>query len=134
MFKSKSNPEKEEQKACEDATGCVQRGGILYYNTKAEKITIDQANWLLDNAETIEVPAAGAGSYRQVFVGLGFEDVKTIDTTSSAGDWTLGVKSTDGWLAVSQENRYPYYGYRYSFSDLECCETFERLCEIVENI
>jgi len=123
-----------EKTMCEDATGCTQKGCIVYYDDKGNKLSKNRAIELLNDGETIEVPSAGVGNYREIFTDLGFEEVKVIDWTSSAGDWGFGVKNNHGWFVASQENRYPYHGFRYSINYMTiCCETFEKLCKMVEN-
>jgi len=117
----------------EQTTGCVQQGKIVYYQEGGKKVTPKQAAELLQNNELVEVPSAGAGNFREIFEDLGFDKVEVIDWTSSAGDWTFGVKNDDGWVVATQENRYPYHGFRYNISDLFLpCETFEQLCEEIE--
>jgi len=124
-----------EKKMSEQATGCVQQGKIVYFKEGGEKITLKQAAELLQNNEVVEVPSAGAGSFREIFTDLGFDEVEVICWSSSAGDWTFGVKNDVGWFVAIQENRYPYHGFKYSVSDLVLpCETFEQLCEEMEYI
>lgn len=124
-----------EQKMCEEATGCNQQGKLVYYNEEGEKITLKQASELLQTNQLIEIPAAGSGNYREVFTSLGFEEVEVIDWTSSAGDWTFGVKNENGWYMAVQENRYPYHGFKYMISDIIGeLETFEELCKEIEYI
>ena len=124
-----------EKQMCEEATGCVQQGKITYYKEGGEKITPKQAVYLLKNNKLIEVPSAGAGSYKEIFTSLGFEEVKVIDWTSSAGDWAFGVKNDIGWFLAFQENRYPYHGFKYSINTLILpCLTFEDLCNVMEEI
>jgi hypothetical protein len=123
-----------EKLACESATGCVQNGVIVYYDKDKNIISKKRASEILQDGENVvEVPAAGAGSYRDIFLNCGYEEIRVIDWTSSAGDWTFGVKNTDGWFVAWQENRYPYQGFRYGVSTASGnCDTFEQLCEMVE--
>jgi len=122
-----------EKQMSEQATGCFQHGSLVYYDETGTKITPKQAEDLLKTNQQIEVPSAGAGSYKEIFTSLGFEEIEIIDSTSSAGDWTLGVKNCYGWFVAVQENRYPYHGFKYSISDLIVCfGTFEDLCKEVE--
>ena len=124
-----------EKKMSEQATGCKQQGEIVYFKEGGEKVTPKQAAELFQENELIEVSSAGAGSFREIFEDLGFDEVEVINWTSSAGDWTFGVKNDVGWFVATQENRYPYYGFRYAISDLiPPCETFEQLCEEIEYI
>lgn len=117
----------------EGATGTIQQGDLQFYNDSGEKISEKKASKLFLDGEVVEVASAGAGSYGEVLELLGAEDVKVIDWTSSAGDWTFGVLVEGFWLVASQENRYPYHGFRYSMSrDIEG-RTFEELCEIIQN-
>ena len=118
-----------EKQMCEMATGCVQKGQLVYYKEGGEKLTPKQAMKLFFDRESVEAPAAGAGSYQEVFNDLGFYDVKIIDWTSSAGDWCFGIRTASGWYAAYQENRYPYFGFKYGIiTDILPCETFEELC------
>ena len=122
-----------EQRMCEDATGCVQTGKMVYYDEDGNKVTQEQAAELLKNSKLVEIPSAGAGNYSGIFTSLGFEEVEVIDWTSSAGDWTFGVKNEDGWFMAFQENRYPYYGFKYSVSQgYGGFATFEDLCKEIE--
>ena len=122
-----------EKHICEQATGCEQKGALVLYDEEGDKITLEQAAALIRDNQIIEIPAAGAGSFKEIFTALGFEDVEVIDWTSSAGDWSFGVKNEYAWFAAWQENRYPYHGFRYSISsDVMPCETFEQLCEEIE--
>lgn len=123
------------QTMCEQATGCYQQNELVYYNDSGEIVLTEQATILLRDNQPIEIPAAGAGNFEEVFTSLGFSEVKVIDWTSSAGDWTFGVKNEDGWFIGTQEHRYPLQGYRYMISDIIlCCDTFEQLCENMEYI
>jgi len=103
-----------EKQMCEDATGCKQSNGIgKFYNNKGNEITIKEACQLFRQGETVEVPNAGAGSFREVLSLLGYKKVDVYDWTSSAGDWTFIIKGH----YVSQENRYPYNGFRYGLAE-----------------
>ena len=122
-----------EKMMCEQATGCSQKGKLVFYDEGGDKISLAEAKDLIQSNQPVEVPGAGAGSFREVFTSLGFEEVETIDTTSSAGDWTIGVKNEYVWFVAWQENRYPYHGFRYCVSDYVMpCSTFEELCKEVE--
>ena len=124
-----------EKKMCEQATGCGQQGGLVFYAEGGEKITLEKAKEIIRENELIEIPAAGAGNFREVFSALGFEEVEVYDWTSSAGDWSFGVKNEYVWFAAWQENRYPYNGFRYCISsDVMPCNTFEELVEEIESV
>lgn len=48
--------------------------------------------------KTIEIPSASASLYEQIFkTVLGYEEIKVIDWTSSAGDWTFGIMESGYW-------------------------------------
>lgn len=122
-----------EKMMSEEATGCYQQGEIVFYNEGGDKITNEEATKLFENNEIVEVPNAGAGSFREIISLLGFSELEVIDWTSSAGDWAFGVKNEIGWFVVWQENRYPYYGFKYCLSDyIPACSTFEELCNEME--
>jgi len=123
----------QKRNVAEQATGCVEKGKIVYYDGKGNKLDTKQAKDEFLNGNLVEVPAAGAGSYSQVLSDFGFDEVKTIETCSSAGDWTLAVHNENGWFIVCQENRYPYYGFKYSLSTEQGgFETFQDLCDYME--
>lgn len=124
-----------EQRMCEEATGCVQAGRLVYYGEGGTEFSEYDAAKAFQNYELIEVPEAGAGSYREIFTAFGFDDVEVNDWTSSAGDWSFGVRIGDKWYMASQENRHPRHGFKYLLSDMvlpcECVEElFERAGEI----
>ena len=126
---AKTQQKGKQQKVAEQATGCSQSGSIIYYDKEGNKITIKRAIELLNYGETVEVPSAGSGNYEQIFTQLGFEEVKVIDWSSSAGDWCFGVKDQDGWYPAFQENRYPYHGFKYSIGNTSYYDTFRELEE-----
>lgn len=121
----------------EQATGVVQRGklGQFYLvsaNDDPPPLTDEEARAHLEGAEFIAVPNAGAGSYREFFARMGFKDIKTIDHTSSAGDWCFGVQRQDGvWTLAFQENRYPRHGFNYSLQPQYQAGSFEVLVNSV---
>ena len=122
-----------EKESCEQSTGCGQHGELVFFAEGGEKITLEKAKELIRENEIIEIPAAGAGNFREVFFALGFEEVKVHDWTNSAGDWSFGVKNEYVWFLAWQENRYPYHGFRYCISnEVMPCNTFEDLCEEIE--
>lgn len=100
---------------CEQATG-IHQIGIIRFCNKDNALTDRQAKKDLFSDKEVVVTGSGAGSYDEVFKRLGFSAVKVVDWGSSAGDWTFGVKDKTGWRLAFQENRYPYYGFRYSIS------------------
>ena len=79
----------------------------------------------------IAVPNAGAGSYYQFFEELGFTGAESIETCSSAGDWTLAVKDGEegDWYLAHQSNRYPHHGFIYSVDFEHGFPTVEALRE-----
>ncbi len=104
--------------------GTVRPGG--------EKIeTKEGAYDLLRDGRGVAVPGAGAGSYYQFFEELGFAEVQSVETCSSAGDWTLAVKDgEDGdWYLAYQSQRYPYHGFNYSVDFSHGFSTVEALCD-----
>ncbi len=112
----------------EQATGCYQKGKLRFMDVNGE-ISVNRAKLRLLRNDEVSVPSAGAGSYDEVFKALGFLEVKTIETCSSAGDWTLAVRDKFGWRLAWQENRYPYNGFRYGI-DLQVYG-FERIEDLI---
>jgi hypothetical protein len=103
------------QKMAEEATGIVQSGKLVLYDDRDECIIdAETATKIVREGHTVSVPSAGAGNWLEVFGMLGFKKAHSFNTCSSAGDWSFGIKDDDGWRAAWQENRYPYYGFRYS--------------------
>jgi hypothetical protein len=115
----------------ESATGCVENNSGLgkYFETATKELTPDEAMDCMLDGKVVSVPNAGAGSYKDFFLSVGFNEVKTIDTTSSAGDWSFGVFDGIKWILAFQTNRYPYHGFDYSYSWEMCADTFEELCD-----
>lgn len=106
-----------EREMCESATGIRQYGNIgKFYDDKGNEISRTEARVLFKEGKIIEVPNAGAGSFREVFNKLGYKKVDVYEWGSSAGDWTFIL---NGKYAC-QENRYPYHGFRYGL-----CEIYE---------
>lgn len=104
-----------EKEMCEDATGCRQQNGIgKFYNNKGNEITIKEARQLFRQGETVEVPNAGAGSFREILKCLGYKKVDVYEWGSSAGDWTFKIREHYAY----QENRYPYHGFRYGLAEM----------------
>ncbi len=104
-----------EKEICESATG-IRQGKTLgtFYDNNGNKITIKEARQLFRQGEIVEVPNAGAGSFREVLKHLGYKKVDVYDWCSSAGDWTFRIRG----YYVCQENRYPYFGFRYSLCEI----------------
>lgn len=123
-----------EQYAAEQATGCRQRGALVFYNDDGHEVTIEQAADLFWEHEPVIVPAAGAGSYRPILMDFGCEDIEVLDWTSSAGDWVFAIKDGDTWRVVFQANRYPHCGFRYRLSDTYFAQSFEGLCDLMNSL
>ncbi len=105
-----------ERVVAEQATGIVQRMAGLgtFYAEGGVQLSLEQARADLLVGKPVEVPNAGAGSYRSFFHTLGFRDSKTLETTASSGDWTIAVQDKDcRWYPATQVNRYPYHGFTY---------------------
>jgi len=105
-----------ERYAAEQATGCQQTADDLgqFFDGQGDKLRRDTARASALKGSWIEVPNAGAGSYVEVFNALGCNEVKAIETTSSAGDWMFVVLTPSGeWAHAWQENRHPYCGFKY---------------------
>jgi hypothetical protein len=100
-----------EQELCESGTGirASSANGGPFYDCGGNRLSDTAARKAFRNGEAIEVPNAGAGSFREVLIRLGYQRVEVEDWTSSAGDWTLTVRSG----TVTQDNRYPKYGFSY---------------------
>lgn len=118
-----------EQQISEDATGCREaaRGIGVIYDDDGQPLDTAEAARAFLAGETIEVPNAGAGSYRAVFETLGAEDWDVFETCSSAGDWTLAVRYDGFWYPAWQHNRYPYHGFSYTLGAEDSFETKEDL-------
>lgn len=100
-----------EQELCESGTGirASSADGGPFYDDSGNRLSDTAARKAFRNNEAIAVPNAGAGSFREVLVRLGYQRVEVEDWTSSAGDWVLTVRSG----TVTQDNRYPKYGFSY---------------------
>lgn len=99
----------------EEATGLPQRGRLRIFHKSDEDrvLTSEEAReWLVDEEETLEVPAAGAGSYNELAALLGLGKLEAYETSSSAGDWQFRLLEKPG-VFLQQENRHPYAGFRY---------------------
>jgi polygalacturonase len=113
----------------EEATGCAEhtKGFGQIYDNKGNPLTLEQAQDAFNDERAIEIPNAGAGSYVNVLKALGYTEVKVIEWSSSAGDWTFAARDDEWWYVVWQSNRYPRHGFSYSRSDLSF-ESFEEAC------
>lgn len=109
-------PEIRERAICEQATGCIQVNQLgSLYDDHGHKLTNTKARKLLRAGETVEVPNAGAGSFRSVLYDVcGCTQVHTVNTTSSAGDWQFAVMLNGLWHIAQQDNRYPKCGMKYT--------------------
>ena len=107
-----------EKVLCEQTTGIKENphGIGQFYDCIGLEVSRKKARILFRQGEVIEVPNAGAGSFREVLKELGYKKVDVYEWGSSAGDWTFKIKG--GF--VSQENRYPRFGFRYGL-----CEVYE---------
>jgi hypothetical protein len=123
------------KKIAEEATGLPQRGktlGAIYLRGGRAVSPAEAQHQMFNLEQTIEVPNAGAGSYRQFFELVGCKRVEVWESCSSAGDWTFVVQDyRDGWYAAQQTNRYPHYGFTYTvipgrFSTREEAEDYLR--------
>jgi hypothetical protein len=105
-----------EQLQAEQATGILENphGVGKFYSRGGIELTVSEATDYIRNAGMVEVPNAGAGSYRKVFELLGFVEVKPYDLGSSAGDWAFVAFDGELWYIVAQHNRYPHYGFGYT--------------------
>ena len=69
-----------EKEMCESATGIRQSKTLgTFYDNKGNEITIKEARQLFRQGETVEVPNAGAGSFREVLRQLGYKKVDVYD-------------------------------------------------------
>jgi hypothetical protein len=98
---------------CEQATGCRATATLKHFplwDGEGNKISDSKARKLFRSGKIVEDPNAGAGSYTDFLSRMGFKKVSVLNWSSSAGDWQFKVSTG----VVSQENRYPYHGFRYS--------------------
>lgn len=102
----------------EQATGCFESPTGLgkFYDRKGNLLSLVEAQDKLLFGEAVIVPNAGAGSYGKVLAALGYSKVETIESSSSAGDWTLAAFDGMYWDVFWQSNRYPYHGFEYARS------------------
>lgn len=111
----------------EDATGIRESstgiGTIYDTNGNVVESSVDIRAAAADRG--IVVPNAGSGSYDEIFKMMGFDEIKVIDWTSSAGDWCFGVKFKNKWFRAFQENIYPRYGFLYQIDNSRAFKSFE---------
>ena len=116
--------------AAEEATGIKENPsgiGNIYADTGKE-ISLKNARKLLRQGMPIEIPNSGAGTYQKVFCEiLGYDEIKPVNLSSSAGDWDFAIREGDIWRMASQNNRYPYYGFRYCINEHDEFLSFEEL-------
>lgn len=129
-----------ERETAEQATGIAQRSNLgPFYagpinrggqvsDPGTELTPIEALEYLREDG-CVGVPNAGAGSYREFFTSLGFEEVKVIEQCSSAGDWTFGVRLGLNWFIATQSNRHPYHGFNYSVCFETMAVSFKELCD-----
>jgi hypothetical protein len=130
----------DESEAEEEATGITEspRGLGIYYegahNVEGRvtpggaALSIDEARQAILEGISVEVPNAGAGSYRAFFESIGFKEVRVVENMSSAGDWTFGVLGENNlWHIATQTNRFPRHGFEYSVAWDKFATEFEDL-------
>lgn len=103
-----------------------------FYDEDGNEINREEAQDQFLDGKGIAVPNAGAGSYEEVFNALGFEEVKTIEDTSSAGEWTFAIRDQEDWYIAYQSNRSPRCGFVYTKHDLPF-DSFEDACDFACN-
>lgn len=115
----------------EAATGMHEQATGLgkFYARGGDLLSLCEAEHTLMSGESVEVPNAGSGSYRKFFALTGFDEVKVIDNSSSAGDWSFGVRRGKRWYLADQSNRYPHYGFRYAVNINRPAKSFQQICE-----
>lgn len=116
----------------EQSTGCYGRSNLgTFFARGGVVLTPEAAAKAIRVEETVEVPSAGAGSYARFFAALGFDEATLVESSSSAGDWFLGVRdaATGLWSPAWQENRYLCSGFRYSMETRHQFASFKELCE-----
>jgi len=95
-----------------------------------------QADFLYDlQCSRSGVEAIGAGWYDLLHALKDiYEAAEIVDWTSSAGDWMLAFKASDGqWHPAWQENGYPQFrGYRWSISHEWSGETIDELLAVLK--
>ena len=114
----------------ESATGCYGDAVLgQLYGDRGVLLTAEEAKAAIRAGKSIASPSAGAGSYRRVFSALGFDEVRPVETSSSAGDWFLAVRdeATGCWHPAWQSNRYPHHGFSYSVEAGNLFASFDEL-------
>jgi hypothetical protein len=92
-------------------------------------ITVRAARSLVREGRGISVPEASASSTCDLFVDtLHFSEIRTVEHSSSAGDWTFAVRVYSKWRILSQHNRWPYAGFEYRLG-AEKFPSFEAACD-----
>jgi hypothetical protein len=122
----------QETEMAEEATGIAQSPGGLgkLYARGGIELTDEEAQDRILANECVEAPNAGAGSYRKFFVDrVLYAELKVVEWSSSAGDWTFAVRDDSLWRLAFQTNRYPRHGFSYSVDNDLCWGSFEGLCE-----
>jgi hypothetical protein len=105
------------------------RGGGPIYDSHGGFIDDNQAYTEFCNGRTIEVPNAGAGCLADVMERMNLTETEVVEQSSSAGDWTYLVKDGDFWYVVSQENRWPRSGFRYTRARFGCPDKDQAMAE-----
>jgi len=84
------------------------------------------------NAETA-TGCPGAGGYRAFAKSQGFQYIRTLNTSSSAGDWEFLVsKDRETWYVMTQRNNWPRPGFSYDIdTDTAFLGTFGEAAEQV---
>ena len=97
----------------EQTTGCRERmrHGDRFYSRSVGELSDTAARRSVREGESVELPNASAGSYKEVARRLGFKKIEVEDWTSSAGDWCFKLK---GGRFMYQTNLWPHSGFRYS--------------------
>ena len=130
-----------ETEVAEQATGCTARGELkLYAGNINRKGLVSRGDFLFETKEdlqdwilaggSVNVPGAGAGSYRQVFEAMGYKVEAGWNQCSSAGDWSFILNDGDYYMMGFQDNNYPRAGFSYSvdhnwqFDSKSECERF----------
>jgi len=81
-----------------------------FYSHDGSELSDTAARRAVRDGESVGLPNASAGSYREVARRLGFKKIEVEDQTSSAGDWCLKLR---GGRFMWQTNQWPYSGFRY---------------------
>jgi len=84
---------------------------ILYDTTDGEPMSLTKAKKLFRQGIMISDPNRHGAE--KILNYLGYAKVKTINDTSSSGDWIFKIRG--GY--VFQYNRHPYHGFNYWFKN-----------------